>query len=83
MKSALKLLDYDDEHRTDLVHTLSVYLHHHGSHKRSARILHLHANTVAYRAARIEKITGLDLDDPTTAWSPTSPSRSSSRKAQR
>ncbi len=58
------LLDYDAEHRTDLVHTLSVYLHHHGSHKRSARTLHLHANTVAYRAARIEAITGLDLSDP-------------------
>ncbi|MGQ0718373.1 MAG: PucR family transcriptional regulator [Pseudonocardiales bacterium] len=59
-----RLLDYDEEHRTDLVHTLSVYLHHHGSHKRSARMLHLHTNTVAYRAARIEAITGLDLDDP-------------------
>ncbi len=58
------LLDYDEEHRTDLVHTLSVYLHHHGSHKRSARMLHLHTNTVAYRAARIEAVTGLDLDDP-------------------
>jgi hypothetical protein len=58
------LLDYDAEHRTDLVHTLSVYLHHHGSHKRSARALHLHANTVAYRATRIEAITGLALGDP-------------------
>ncbi|MGH3899623.1 MAG: PucR family transcriptional regulator [Pseudonocardiaceae bacterium] len=58
------LLDYDEEHRTNLVHTLSVYLHHHGSHKRSARMLHLHTNTVAYRVARIEAITGLDLDDP-------------------
>ncbi|MGH3720749.1 MAG: PucR family transcriptional regulator [Pseudonocardiaceae bacterium] len=58
------LLDYDTEHRTELVHTLSVYLHHHGSHKRSARMLHLHTNTVAYRVARIEAITGLDLGDP-------------------
>ncbi|HKR48328.1 MAG TPA: helix-turn-helix domain-containing protein [Pseudonocardiaceae bacterium] len=58
------LLDYDAEHRTDLVHTLSAYLHHHGSHKRSARMLHVHTNTVAYRAARIKAITGLDLADP-------------------
>jgi DNA-binding PucR family transcriptional regulator len=58
------LLDYDTEHRTELVHTLSVYLHQHGSHKQSARILHLHTNTVAYRIARIETITGLDLNDP-------------------
>jgi PucR family transcriptional regulator, purine catabolism regulatory protein len=41
-----------------------VYLHHHGSHKQSARMLHLHTNTVAYRVARIEAITGLALDDP-------------------
>ncbi|MDQ3760885.1 MAG: helix-turn-helix domain-containing protein [Actinomycetota bacterium] len=58
------LLDYDAEHRTDLVHTLSVYLRHHGSHKQSARMLHLHTNTVAYRIARIEAITGLHLGDP-------------------
>jgi hypothetical protein len=58
------LLDYDTEHRAKLVRTLSVYLHHHGSHKRSARMLHLHTNTVAYRVARIEAITGLDLGDP-------------------
>jgi PucR C-terminal helix-turn-helix domain/GGDEF-like domain len=58
------LLDYDTEHRTELVRTLSVYLHHHGSHKQSARMLHLHTNTVAYRVARVEAITGLDLGDP-------------------
>jgi PucR C-terminal helix-turn-helix domain/GGDEF-like domain len=58
------LLDYDTEHRTELVHTLSVYLHHHGSHKQSARMLHLHTNTVAYRMARIEAITALRLGNP-------------------
>jgi hypothetical protein len=58
------LLDYDIEHRTELVRTLSVYLQHHGSHKQSARRLHLHTNTVAYRVARIEAITGLHLGDP-------------------
>jgi DNA-binding PucR family transcriptional regulator len=41
-----------------------VYLHHHGSHKQSARTLHLHTNTVAYRVARIEAISRLDLGDP-------------------
>jgi hypothetical protein len=58
------LLDYDTERRAELVRTLSVYLHHHGSHKQSARMLHLHTNTVAYRVARIEAISGLDLSDP-------------------
>jgi hypothetical protein len=59
-----QLLDYDTDHRTELVRTLSVYLHHHASHTQAARILHLHANTVAYRIARIETITGLDLGNP-------------------
>lgn len=58
------LLDYDAEHRTDLVRTLSVYLQHHGSHTQAARVLHLHTNTVAYRTQRIESITRLDLSDP-------------------
>ncbi|HET9256753.1 MAG TPA: helix-turn-helix domain-containing protein, partial [Pseudonocardiaceae bacterium] len=58
------LLDYDREHRTELVRTLSVYLRHHGSHTQSARRLHLHTNTVAYRMARVEAITRLDLGDP-------------------
>lgn len=58
------LLDYDIEHRTELVRTLSMYLRHHGSHKQSARVLHLHTNTVAYRVTRIEAITDLDLSDP-------------------
>ncbi|MGH3913079.1 MAG: PucR family transcriptional regulator [Pseudonocardiaceae bacterium] len=58
------LLDYDAEHRTELVHTLSVYLQCHGSHTQAARLLHLHTNTVAYRAQRIEAITHLDLGDP-------------------
>jgi DNA-binding PucR family transcriptional regulator len=58
------LLDYDAQHRGELVRTLSAYLHYHGSHKQSARMLHLHTNTVAYRMARIETITGLDLSDP-------------------
>jgi len=58
------LLDYDAEHRAELVRTLSAYLHHHGSHKQSARMLHVHTNTVAYRVSRIEAITGLNLGDP-------------------
>jgi DNA-binding PucR family transcriptional regulator len=58
------LVDYDTEHRTDLIRTLSAYLSHHGSHKQAARMLHLHTNTVAYRTQRIETITRLDLNDP-------------------
>lgn len=58
------LVDYSSRHSVDLVHTLSVYLHNHGSLKQSARALGVHANTIAYRVQRIQEITGLDLGDP-------------------
>ncbi|MDQ4039479.1 MAG: helix-turn-helix domain-containing protein [Actinomycetota bacterium] len=57
------LISYDAAHGTDLVTTLSVYLRNQSSPKRSARVLRVHPNTVAYRAQRIESITGLDLAD--------------------
>ncbi|MDQ3578684.1 MAG: helix-turn-helix domain-containing protein, partial [Actinomycetota bacterium] len=58
------LINYDAAHGGELVRTLSVYLRNQSSPKQTARALRVHANTVAYRAARIEKITGLDLTDP-------------------
>ena len=57
------LISYDAAHGGELVTTLSVYLRHQSSPKQSARVLRVHANTVAYRAQRIETITGLDLTD--------------------
>lgn len=58
------LISYDAVHGGDLVMTLSVYLRNQSSPKQSARVLRVHANTIAYRAQRIETITGLDLTDP-------------------
>lgn len=57
------LIDYDAGHKLDLVRTLSLYLGRHASLKQTARALRVHANTVAYRVKRIERMTGLDLDD--------------------
>lgn len=57
------LIDYDAAHGGELVTTLSVYLRNQSSPKQTARALRVHANTVAYRAQRIEAITGLDLTD--------------------
>ncbi len=57
------VVGYDASHRQDLLHTLSVYLDHHGSHKQSAVELCVHQNTVAYRVARIEALSGLHLDE--------------------
>ncbi len=57
------LISYDAVHGGELVTTLSVYLRNQSSPKQTARALRVHPNTVAYRAQRIEKITGLDLTD--------------------
>jgi DNA-binding PucR family transcriptional regulator len=57
------LISYDAAHGGELVNTLAVYLRNQSSPKQTARALRVHANTVAYRAHRIETITGLDLAD--------------------
>jgi len=58
------LISYDAAHGGELVNTLHTYLRNQSSPKQTARALRVHANTVAYRAQRIETITGLDLTDP-------------------
>ncbi len=57
------LVAYDRKHQTELVHTLTVYLHHLGSVQLVARELFVHVNTVSYRLQRIQTITGLDLEN--------------------
>ena len=55
------VLAYDDENGTDLLATLRVFLDCSGSWSRTAQRLHLHVNSVRYRIARIEQLTGRDL----------------------
>lgn len=57
------LLDYDVEHRSDLVKTLSVYLDRGGDYDVCARVLGIHRSTVRYRVHRIRELAGLDLGD--------------------
>ena len=49
--------------RAELRQTLTAWFRTGGSPQRTARELHLHANTVSYRIRRVEEITGLRLDD--------------------
>jgi purine catabolism regulator len=58
------LESYDERHGTELIRTLEGFFAHHGNHVRAADALHLHRNTLLYRLARIQAISGLDLDDP-------------------
>ncbi|MDJ0412264.1 PucR family transcriptional regulator [Rhodococcoides fascians] len=55
------LTEYDAQHHTDLIATLSVYLDTNGAWTRCAEHLHMHVNSVRYRIARIEELTGRDL----------------------
>lgn len=60
------LLRYDEEHETELVHTLAVYLREHGNATRAAQALFVHRNTLAYRLERITEVLGANIDDPET-----------------
>jgi len=55
------LIAYDRRHRTKLVETLDHFLGANGSYGRCADSLHVHVNTLRYRIARIERLTGRDL----------------------
>ncbi len=53
--------EYDRAHRSDLIPTLRTFLECSGSWTRAAELLHVHVNTLRYRIARIEELTGRDL----------------------
>jgi sugar diacid utilization regulator len=55
------VLDYDREHRTELVATLGAYLDEGGSLTRTAERLFVHPKTVRYRLRRVEELTRRDL----------------------
>jgi sugar diacid utilization regulator len=52
----------DPQRGAELLATLACYFRENNSPQRTARSLHLHPNTVAYRVRRIQEITGLRLD---------------------
>ncbi|WP_435861140.1 PucR family transcriptional regulator [Streptomyces nigrescens] len=54
-----------------MLETLQIFLACDGSWARTAEALHLHVNTVHYRAQRIERFTNRDLSslsDPLDLW---------------
>ncbi len=55
---------YDVEHHGDLVKTLAAYLRCGGNATRTADALYLHRNSLRYRLARIQALTGLDPNEP-------------------
>jgi purine catabolism regulator len=59
-----RMIDYDAEHGTDYVRTLSAYLRNMGRLRPAAQQLGIHRNTLEYRIARIAELAGVDLEDP-------------------
>jgi len=58
-----KLGGQDHQRGAELISTLACYFRENGSPQRTARALHVHPNTVAYRIRRIQEITGIQLDN--------------------
>lgn len=58
------LVRYDRERGSDLVRTLRVYFACGTNASEAADKLFLHRNSMIYRLARIEKLTGSDLKNP-------------------
>lgn len=56
------LLDYDDTHHYDLVHTLWQYYECGGNYDDTARKLMIHRSTLRYRLRRIRELSGHDLN---------------------
>ncbi|MCQ1529008.1 PucR family transcriptional regulator [Lutispora saccharofermentans] len=58
-----KLEKYDEEHGTNLLETIEVYLKYNLKKTTVSRKLYIHVETLRYRLNRIEEITGYSLDD--------------------
>ncbi|ATL67522.1 PucR family transcriptional regulator [Nocardia terpenica] len=61
------LLDPLDEH-PELLATLQTHIAHNLNRQRTARLLHVHTNTVDYRLKRIGQLTGFDPTQASGLW---------------
>jgi hypothetical protein len=62
------LLDYDEQHNTELVRTLAVYLECGGNYDTTAETLIIHRSTLRYRLQRIREVSGRDLNEVDTRF---------------
>ena len=58
-----KIIEYDNKNKTNLLETLQYYFDNNCSFKHGAEKMYIHRNTFKYRIDKIEKLTGLDLED--------------------
>lgn len=65
MHPAVRLLQrYDDQHKTEYLRTLQVWLQCERSAIRSLEELHIHRNTLLYRLERLKALCGEDFSQP-------------------
>ncbi len=62
-KTLLSLYNYDQEHNTNNLELLYIYLINDRKATETAEIAHMHRNNVIYRISRISEMEDLDLDD--------------------
>ena len=58
------LYEYDERHRADLIPSLRSYVDTGFNAREAARLLDVHPNTLRYRIARAQELTGFDLTRP-------------------
>lgn len=58
------LLVYDRKRRSRLVATLRIFLDNNGNYRETARLMHVHHNTVRYRISQIYSLTRRDILNP-------------------
>ncbi|MHC1759827.1 MAG: PucR family transcriptional regulator [Negativicutes bacterium] len=58
-----RLIAYDEDKNTELVKTLTMYFRFRGNIRKISQELYTHYNTILYRIERIQKITGLNLEE--------------------
>jgi sugar diacid utilization regulator len=63
---ALRIADYDEQHKKAFEETLHAYLSCGGNAIEAAKSLDVHVNTVRYRLSRVGPLFGIDLDDAET-----------------
>ena len=67
--AALNLLsEYDSENRTDLYHTLDIFLSCGCNIKAATEKLYIHRNSLTYRLKRISELTQINLEDSNTRF---------------
>ena len=59
-----RLDEYDQNHGTELIHTLEVYLNENCNITKASEKLYIHRNTLKYRLSKIKKILKCNLNDP-------------------